>query len=157
MRKDLFKRIRILMSLCLVLSMAFSIGVHVQAATTVRIYYGNNFGDKIIYKDTQISALSAQELIKQLNVYQLAPNTTVKSFKQTTLDGKKVLQLDLSTGYFDALRRMGTAGEYIMIGSLVNTFLMAYSAERINVTINGSSFETGHVEYEGYMGFYKNH
>ena len=45
---------------------------------------------------------------------------------------------------------MGTAGEYIIIGSLVNTFLENYqdTVTSIFITVNGEIIESGHVIYD---------
>jgi len=46
---------------------------------------------------------------------------------------------------------MGTTGEYYTIGSIVNTFLDVYGCEKVKITVEGNTLETGHAEYPGYM------
>lgn len=63
----------------------------------------------------------------------------------------KALDLDLNQAFGNALGSMGTAGEYMTLGSLCNTFLDAYGCEKIQITVEGNTLETGHTEYPGYL------
>ena len=49
----------------------------------------------------------------------------------------------------------GTAGEYLTMGSVVNTFLTAFDAETMTLTVNGKPLETGHDIYDYDLGFYE--
>ena len=58
------------------------------------------------------------------------------------------LTLDFNEAFAQRIRSTGTAGEYIIMGSLVNTYLDAYNAETVTVTVEGQSWESGHVIYD---------
>lgn len=60
------------------------------------------------------------------------------------------LHLDFNDAFRDLVCSMGTTGEYIVIGSVVNTFLDNYSdvATSIYITANGDLLESGHVIYD---------
>jgi len=68
---------------------------------------------------------------------------------------EKALNLDLSKEYATMIRQMGTTGEFYTLKGLSNTFLKAYDAKKIQLTIDGEVLVTGHAEIEGYMYFYE--
>lgn len=118
----------------------------------VLIYYGNASADGFEQKEVEIMELTPQNLIGELaklNVVSI--DTEVKSFEQ---DGK-ALKLDLSKGFSKYLNMMGSSGEYIVMGGLVNTFLDAYDGENILITVEGEMLETGHTSYEGPLTFFE--
>lgn len=62
---------------------------------------------------------------------------------------------DLNSAFRDLMNRQGTTGEYMIMGCVVNTFLSAYEAEQIRITVDGEILETGHVIYDHPMGFFE--
>lgn len=103
-------------------------------------------------KEVGIEQVTADALIGQL-VGQgvLADSVTVQNFEEAEEDGKYVLKLDLSANFRDSILSMGSAGETLTIGALVNSFLDTYGAESISVTVDGGVLESGHTSYEGYL------
>ena len=65
------------------------------------------------------------------------------------------LNLDFNQAFLDQLLTYGTAGERMMIGCVVNTYLSAYEAETVYITVNGEIMESGHVIYDFPMEFYE--
>ena len=63
--------------------------------------------------------------------------------------------LDLGRSFQEQVSRMGTAGEYIMVGSLVNSIISAFGTDGVALTIDGSSLETGHEIYDYTLGFFE--
>ena len=87
----------------------------------------------------------AQDLLDALiSLDALPPNIEVVSFSY--LNGQGVL--DLSQPFGEAMASTGTAGEYLMMGSLVNTFLDAYALDGLTVTCQGQGIKTGHSDYD---------
>lgn len=120
--------------------------------TKVLIYYGNADADGFEQKEVMIKGLTPENLIGELRKLSVVSiDTEVKSFEQ---DGKN-LKLDLSKGFSGYLNMMGTSGEYIVMGGLVNTFLTAYDGENILITIEGETLETGHTSYEAPLVFFE--
>lgn len=70
------------------------------------------------------------------------------------LDGK-LLKLDLNSAFADLINQQGTTGERMVMGSLVNTYLSAYQAETVLITVDGQILESGHVIYDFPMGFFE--
>ena len=63
------------------------------------------------------------------------------------------LTLDFNQAFADQLKTYGTSGERMMIGCVVNTFLRAYDAQTVYITIDGGILESGHVIYDFPIGF----
>ena len=81
----------------------------------------------------------------------LPEGTTVQNFAQ---DGR-TLSIDLSEQFREAVASTGSTGEYMMLGSLVNTLLTFYDADEIYLTTEGKPLETGHNSYDFAVGFYE--
>ena len=112
---------------------------------TVKLYKGNANCNGFVTKNVKINNLTAYSIIKELKAYgAVAPDV-----KANSLEFKgKFLTLDLSKEFAEDISRMGTAGEYIKVGCVVNTFLDAYNASEITITVNGEAWETGHTVYD---------
>ena len=65
------------------------------------------------------------------------------------------IDLDLSQEFADAASSTGTAGEQLLLGSLVNTMLKAYNADEITITCDGAPLETGHNVYDQPLTFFE--
>lgn len=127
-------------------------GEEAEEETKVLIYYGNADADGFEQKEVMIKGLTPENLIGELRKLSVVSiDTEVKSFEQ---DGKN-LKLDLSKGFSGYLNMMGTSGEYIVMGGLVNTFLTAYDGENILITVEGETLETGHTSYEAPLVFFE--
>ena len=70
------------------------------------------------------------------------------------LDGK-LLKMDLNSAFADLIKQQGTSGERMVMGSLVNTYLSAYQAETVLITVDGQILESGHVIYDFPIGFFE--
>ena len=66
-----------------------------------------------------------------------------------------VLKLDLNSAFADLIYTQGTTGELMIMGCLVNTYLSAYGAESLILTVDGEILESGHVIYDFPMGYYE--
>lgn len=58
------------------------------------------------------------------------------------------LMIDFNRDFEDLICSMGTSGERMIVGSVVNTFLNAFQAESVVFTIDGEILESGHVIYD---------
>ena len=120
-------------------------GTGAQAPVYAAIYFGNEQADGFVVNYAQLDSLNPDSLVSALvDMEVLAEGTKVLSFDKG--DGK-TLKLDMSEQFGKQMSSTGTAGEYIYMGSLVNTFLAAYGADSITVTCQGKTITTGHAEY----------
>ena len=69
--------------------------------------------------------------------------------------GELSITLDLSEEFLPAVTGTGTAGETMVMGSLVNTMLAAYNARTLTLTCGGEVVETGHAVYDEPMTFFE--
>ena len=69
---------------------------------------------------------------------------------------RRVIDLDMSKAYGEQVASTGTAGEYMLLGSLVNSMLTNYQANELHLTCEGDVLETGHNVYDMPLGFYEN-
>lgn len=115
----------------------------------VTIYYGNGVSQELNTQITKMDELSAENLIDALGRHNIVSlGTKVNSFEEQDIDGVKTLSLDLSKTFREYLRTMTQEGENVIISSVAATFLEAYDADGILVTIDGEVLKTDHAVYE---------
>lgn len=121
-------------------------------ALTVTYYHGDENAEHIVSDTAEIPQLSPQALADLLCEKEvLSVPVTVNS---CVVDSDKIIQLDLSGEFSQLLNSMGTTGETIIMGSLVNTFLDAFKADGVYIKTDGQELSTGHNIYDYVLGFY---
>ena len=119
----------------------------------VTLFYGNENADGFetttVFMDQLVPQLIVEKLIEH-GVLDAAITLRSLEHKDNTL------HLDFTQDFLDQLNTMGTAGERMMIGSVVNTFLNAYpEAKSVYITANGEIMESGHVIYDFELTFFE--
>lgn len=67
-----------------------------------------------------------------------------------------ICTLDLSNEFYELITNQGTSGEYMIMGSIINSYIASYDeVEQVQVLVNGEAFSTGHVEYNAPSGLYQ--
>ena len=64
-----------------------------------------------------------------------------------------MITVDFNAAFADLIYTMGSTGEAMIMGSVVNTFLSAHGAETMMITVEGQILESGHAIYDFPMGF----
>lgn len=121
----------------------------------IRIYYADSQAEHVISENIGEEEVTPELLLSQLAKHNVvSKQTKINSIKQTKSgsDGNS-LAVDFSQEFQDDLFTQGTAGELLMMGSIVNTFLRAYDADSMTITVNGNPLESGHCIYENPMKF----
>lgn len=114
------------------------------------LYIPNEALDGFDEIEAEINILSANDVIKKLiDAGVLNENITVN----TECYENENLKIDLNTAFQDQILTLGSTGERYLIGSIVNTFLSAYDAETVTITVDGETLESGHVIYDFPMEF----
>ena len=119
----------------------------------VTLFYGNEQADGFETTSIFMDQLSAQLIVEKLIEYGVL-NEAVTLRSMECKDN--TLYLDFTQDFLEQLNTMGTSGERMMIGSVVNTFLTAYpEAESVSITANGEIMESGHVIYDFELTFFE--
>lgn len=115
------------------------------------LYRGDDNAENLLSQQIQVPEINETAVIDQLILAGVLPEgTAVNTLAQ---EGTQ-LKIDLNDTFRNHLYTMGTAGEWILVGSVVNTFLSAYGAETVFLTVNGEIIESGHVIYDFPMEFF---
>lgn len=119
-------------------------GMQLPLPTYIAVYSGDGQAERFLINYVSVDELTADNVLAALtNSGAVDQGVQVKNFSSKG----ETLTLDLNSAFQTQLSSLGTAGEYILMGSVVNTFLAAFGAESITVTANGKTIETGHNEY----------
>ena len=98
---------------------------------SITIYFENENADGFDTKNVKVEKLTAENLIEQLRKKGvLAEEVQINSFEETEDEGEKALKIDLNKEYLKELQSMGSSGEYMLMGSVCNTFLDAYECNK---------------------------
>ena len=119
---------------------------------TITIYHGNANADGFETTEFEVEEMNMNVLVEKL-IEVGALNEDVGIGSMHFMDGGLVL--DFNDAFADQLNTMGTSGERMLMGSVVNTFLTAFDAGTVSVRVNGEILESGHVIYDEPMGFFE--
>ncbi len=100
-------------------------------------------------EEEEIPSLDAQNLVDALIEHDALP----KDVKVISFTEKVPATLDLSQAFGDAMGTTGTAGERMLFGAVVHTFLDGFGLDEITVTCEGKTIETGHAVYDAPAAF----
>ena len=115
----------------------------------VKIYYSNEMADGLEVTTVEMENITPELLISNLATYNIVPKDTRVNRSETVTEQEfTILLLDLSAEFGNYVSTMGTSGEYVIMGALTNTFLDAYGADRLRLTVEGNVLETGHSVYD---------
>ena len=115
---------------------------------TITVYKPDANCEKLETVFVEVAEKNAQNILKALeecNV--ISSGITVQSESIETDSAGRHLRLDFNQALQTAIASYGTAGEYAMLGAIVNTFLDAYSVDDIYLSVDGHDLETGHNVY----------
>ena len=117
----------------------------------ISIYIPDEEYMKLEEKEVKIDTLNPHDILNALiDAQLLTEDCKVNGVTKEDTE----LYVDLSDGFQNFIRNMGTSGEYMIMGGVVNTFLDAYECETVQITIDGETFATGHALYDGALTRY---
>ena len=120
---------------------------------TITIYHGNSNADGFETTEFEVEQMNVDILMEKL-IEVGALNEDVLLASMQFKDGGLVL--NFNDAFLDQLNTMGTAGERMMVGSVVNTFLTAFNkVDKVSILVGGQIVESGHVIYDEPMGFFE--
>lgn len=132
------------------------------AQMSVTLYLPNDNADGFVTQAVTLPREAPQNTMEQLiQSTALAEDIMEQLIQAGALpEGVRVLSmeggvLDLSSAFLSFLNSMGTSGEYVVMGSVVNTYLTAFGLDRITITVEGNVPETGHSVYDQPLRMYE--
>ena len=118
----------------------------------VTIYYGSSVGKELSTEEVEVPRKTPETIIGELRKKNIVSvDTKVNDF--IISEDKEKLTLDLSAGFRDYLKTMEEGSEAVIMAALTNSFLAAYDAQEMVVTINGQRLETKNRVYEEGLRF----
>ena len=126
--------------------------VPADTAAEITVYYSDENCENLLSESVSIPELSPENIMAALlEKGAISQSVSVNSF---LMDKTGVIRLDLGKEFGGMISAMGTSGEYMMMGALVNTFLEAYSASGLMLQVDGKTLETGHSIYDFTLEFF---
>ena len=121
--------------------------INEPTAMEIIVYYGNDNADGFETTIFEVSYFNGATLVKKL--IEMSALTEDVELLSEHYEGT-CLHLDFNDAFRDLVCSMGSSGEYMVIGSVVNTFLDNYKdvAQSVFITVNGDILESGHVIYD---------
>ena len=117
--------------------------------TSCKLYFPNDAADDLSADTAQIpdtepavTVAYAQAIVAQLIAHDALPKDS--EVLAISKDGD-ALSLDMNEAFLAGLRASGSTGEFLYMGSLVNTFLDNFNCTTVRVTVEGQPFSTGHT------------
>lgn len=117
----------------------------------ISIFVSDDSAEYFVKQEVAVEEINENTLFAVLISAGVIPEgTELLSFAQNG----RALALDLSESYASYIRTLGTAGEYMALGCLVNSYLENFDADTVSITINGAVLETGHNIYDTPFGLF---
>ena len=121
----------------------------------VTIYTPNDNVDGFVVTEVELEELNETILLNELIKAKVVQDgIKINQFEKKTENDNVYLLVDFNESLGTTLNSCGSSGEYVIMGSIVNTFLKAYEADYFKFTIDGQIFESGHIIYDEPMGLY---
>ena len=118
---------------------------------TYSMYVPNDNADGFHVMTVDTAKLSAETVLSELKAQGILPDTV--AINRFNIDND-VITIDFNQAFADVVCSMGTSGELMIVGSVVNTFLDAFQAESVYFTVDGEILESGHTIYDFALTFF---
>ena len=117
-----------------------------QQGVPLTVFYGNDTAEFLLAKIVTVPEINAGEIIGQLQEAQVIGGDTTLLRMEIGSDG--CMSLDFNEAFGQQLGMYGSAGEYLMVGSTVNTFLTAFpECDRVRILVEGEPCSYGQMDY----------
>ena len=119
----------------------------------ITIYHGNANADGFETTEFEVEEMNMNVLVEKLIEVGVLNEDVVIGSMQFRDGG---LVLNFNDAFADQINTMGTSGERMLVGSVVNTFLTAFNkVDKVSILVSGEVLESGHVVYDEPMGFFE--
>ena len=119
--------------------------------TVLTVYFPDETAESLAKSEVLVDTMDAESIVRQLilrNVLSEGTAVNQMSLDRETDSGSSRLSVDFNAPFLDRIRSMGSTGEALTLGSVANTFLAAFHADSILITVEGRVPETGHNIYD---------
>lgn len=114
----------------------------------VRIYFSRIGEMGLESAEETLNVLRPENIISHLSLHNITSiDTKVNSFSEEKKNGKKILYLDLTKAYGEYVNTMNEQSEELILAALSKTFLEAYDADGLMLTVEGKPLTTAHQTY----------
>lgn len=117
--------------------------------TRLTVYYPDEDAISFLTKTIEAEQLTFLEAMIEVGV--LNEDVEIYSIAREETH----LTIDFNSAFRDLVCTMGTSGERMIIGSVVNTLIANYGVETVAITVDGDVWESGHVLYDFPMSFFE--
>lgn len=117
----------------------------VPPVVTYTVYMPNENADGFDWVLVETTQITADGVLAELQARGVLPETVIVNAFGAEGDQ---LNIDFNQAFADLVCSMGTSGELMIVGSVVNTYLSAFQAESVYFTVDGEILESGHVVYD---------
>lgn len=115
----------------------------------VRIYFSRIGEMGLESAEETLNGLRPENIISHLSLHNITSiDTKVNSFSEEKENGKKILYLDLTKAYSEYVNTMNEQSEELILTALSKTFLEAYDADGLMLTVEGKALTTAHRTYD---------
>lgn len=122
-----------------------------EPSVKISIYVSDENAEHFVEQSVMVNALDENSVFEALKAAGVVPeDAELLSFAQDN----GAMALDLSDAYAAYIRTLGTSGEYMAIGGLVNTYIKNFGAQTVTLTVNGEPLESGHNIYDMPLEFF---
>ena len=115
------------------------------------IYIPNDNANGFVTDTVQTADISAESVLAELKKRNALPDGV--SINRFHIENG-MIAIDFNQAFSDVVCSMGISGELMIVGSVVNTFLDAFQAEKVSFTVDGEILESGHTIYDFPMSFF---
>ena len=114
---------------------------------SITVYTPNENADGFNRTTAVVAKVTPTNILNAIGSYDATyRNANIRALGFT--QNKRHVEVNLTTEFQNMLCNCGTAGEYVLLGSFVNTMLDACNADTITIKIRGNALETGHNVYD---------
>lgn len=114
----------------------------------VRIYFSRIGEMGLESAEETLNGLRPENIISHLSLHNITSiDTKVNSFSEEKENGKKILYLNLTKAYGEYVNTMNEQSEELILAALTKTFLEAYDADGLMLTVEGKALTTAHQTY----------
>lgn len=118
-------------------------------SVSVRIYFSRIGEMGLESAEETLNGLRPETIISHLSLHNITSiDTKVNSFSEEQENGKKILYLDLTKAYGEYVNTMNEQSEDLILAALTKTFLEAYQADGLMLTVEGKALTTAHQTYD---------